>query len=100
MKQCRIPVGSLACSWSWGAHERFQVDPQFIPEMLQSTHDNPFSDPHGVSSVLSGVSIGGLDQVDMEAYQPEITGGLLSTVAPHLRAANCISRGGCRPRTP
>lgn len=94
MKPSRIPVGSLACSWSWGAHEGFQVDPESVPEILQSVHSNPFSDSHGVSSVLSGVSINGLDQVDVETYQSEVTGGSSSTVAQYLRAANAIAYPG------
>jgi len=59
------------------------VDPRFIPEILQSTHSTTFSDSHGVFSVLSGVSIGGLDEVDVEAYQSEVIGGAAVVLGHH-----------------
>jgi len=53
-------------------------------DALQSTRSNPFSDSHEVSSILSNVPTEGLNQIDVEAYQSQVTGGLSSTIAQHL----------------
>ena len=39
---------------------------------------DPFSDSHEVQSVLSEVDTNNLSHVDVETYQSEATGGLLS----------------------
>ena len=77
-------VSSFACFSSWWAHEHFQDDTQSTSESLQSTHSNPFSDSHEASSILSDVPISGLNQIDVEAYQSQFTGGPLSTTVQHL----------------
>jgi hypothetical protein len=53
-------------------------------ENLQSTHNNPLTDSHEVSSVLSGVAVSNLSSMDMETYQSEVTGGLSSTPVQHF----------------
>lgn len=66
------------------AHEHLQDDSQFTSEGLKSTNSNPFSDSHEASSMLSDVPIGGLNQIDVEAYQSQVTGGMSSTIVQYL----------------
>jgi hypothetical protein len=66
------------------AHEHFQDDSQFTSKGLQSTNSNPFSDSHEASSMLSDVPIGGLNQIDVEAYQSQVTGGMSTTIIQYL----------------
>ncbi|KAF8463406.1 hypothetical protein DFH94DRAFT_786693, partial [Russula ochroleuca] len=57
-------------------------------ENLQSTHNNPLTDSHEVSSVLSGVAVSNLSSMDMETYQSEVTGDGAFVFELHMRDAS------------
>jgi len=63
-------------------------DAQSIAESLRSTHSNPFTDSHAVSSTLSDVNVGDLNQVDVEAYQSEVTGEAAVVLGLHRQDAS------------
>lgn len=69
------------------AHSHFQADTRAEPalENFQPNHSNLRTDFHAVlSGVSSNVSVDNLGRVELEAYQSEATGGLLSILVNHL----------------
>ena len=58
---------------------------------------DPFADSHEAQSVLCGVDTNNLSHVDLETYESEATGGLLSILVRIPWSADFIFRQG-RPR--
>jgi hypothetical protein len=74
---------SNACSFALQitAHSYFQAD---TAEDFESHHGNTFTALLSSKSLLCDISVGDLDRVEPEAYQSEVTGGLLSILVYHL----------------
>lgn len=86
---------SKACflALQFTAHLHFQADTraELAPENFQSNHSNLPTDSHAVLSVVNDVSVGDLDRLELEAYQSDVTGGLLSILAYYLSKGDLIA---------